>query len=159
MADLVDLVLDAPEWEQHLPDLERFVLRVLAEAARAEGLQEVSVCVLLTHDEAMQTLNSRWRERDQPTNVLSFPAASGLAQPGARMLGDLALGWGVVRAEAEKQGKPLADHVAHLLVHGFLHLLGYDHELEAQAGEMESREVAILSGLNVADPYLLQEPS
>lgn len=161
MADLIelDLVLEAPEWAQHLQDPEGFISRVLTAAARAENLKEVSVCVLLTHDDAMQALNGRWRERDKPTNVLSFPAACGEVQPGLRALGDLALGWGVVRAEAGNQGKPLHHHVAHLLVHGFLHLLGYDHEVEAQAEIMESREIAILSELGVPDPYLLQEPS
>ena len=159
MAELLELVIEAPEWEQHVPDLEAFVTRVFSEAARAEALESVSVCVLLTHDAAMQALNSRWRGRDKPTNVLSFPAPEGGLLPGPRLLGNLALGWGVVRAEAESQGKPLAHHAAHLLVHGFLHLLGYDHQAEAQAAIMEAREVGILSRLDVPDPYLMQEPS
>jgi probable rRNA maturation factor len=95
-----------------------------------------------------QALNARFRGKDAATNVLSFPA------PGADAgLGDVALALGVCEREAAEQGKTLADHLTHLTAHGVLHLLGYDHESDAEAEAMEARERAILAGLGVADPY------
>ena len=119
-----------------------------AEAAlgdRASG----DLTVLLTDDESVRKLNSRFRSKDVPTNVLSFPAP-GTARP---HLGDIALGHGVCAAEAAAQGKRLADHLSHLVVHGVLHLLGYDHQADAPAEAMEAMERHILADLGVADPY------
>lgn len=101
-------------------------------------------------------LNAAWRGRDKPTNVLSFPAA-GLATGGARPLGDLVICAAVVRGEAREQGKPLADHWAHLIVHGALHLVGYDHEGDDDARRMERREIAVLRRLGIQNPYLTRE--
>ena len=101
----------------------------------------------------MRDLNARFRDRDRPTNVLSFPAAA-MSLPGeAPPLGDIVLAFGVCAAEAAAQGKTLADHLAHLTVHGVLHLLGRDHEDEAEAEAMEAEERSILATLGVADPY------
>ncbi len=105
--------------------------------------------VLLTDDEAVRDLNSRFRSKDAPTNVLSFPAPQ-TAHP---HLGDIALAHGVCAAEAAAQGKRLADHLSHLVVHGVLHLLGYDHQADAPAEAMEAMERHILADLGVADPY------
>ena len=110
--------------------------------------------ILLTGDEEVGQLNARFRGKDQPTNVLSFPAPR-TAFP---HLGDIALAHGVCAAEAAAQGKPLADHLSHLVVHGVLHLLGYDHEEDAPAETMEAMERAILSRLGVADPYRQERP-
>jgi probable rRNA maturation factor len=104
--------------------------------------------VLLADDAALRALNRDWRGKDKPTNVLSFPAPQG-----GEMLGDIALAAETVAAEAQAQGKPFAAHMAHLLAHGFLHLLGYDHEIEAEAEAMEARERAILVSLGLPDPY------
>src|SRR6185437_11937225 len=93
-------------------------------------------------------LNAAFRGKDAPTNVLSFPAAAGAAE-----LGDIALAFGVCAREAAEQGKSLAHHLQHLTAHGVLHLLGYDHESDAEAEVMEAKERAILAGLGVADPY------
>lgn len=98
-------------------------------------------------------LNAAWRGRDRPTNVLSFPVA-GLETGATRPLGDLVICAAVVRAEARAQGKPLVAHWAHLVVHGVLHLIGYDHEHEADARRMERREIAVLRRLGFPNPYV-----
>jgi probable rRNA maturation factor len=101
----------------------------------------------------VQDLNRRWRGLDKPTNVLSFPASAPRSSDGIRALGDLVLAWETVAREAEQEGKPVADHVTHLVVHGTLHLLGYDHEIEHEAEAMEAREVEALARLGIANPY------
>jgi probable rRNA maturation factor len=110
--------------------------------------------VLLTSDAEMQILNREWRGKDKPTNVLSFPSPNMPVPEGeVAHLGDIVLAWGTVALEARETGKTLADHVTHLVVHGTLHLLGSDHEDEAEAEAMEAKEREILAGLNIADPY------
>ena len=114
---------------------------------------------MLTDDAAVRALNAQWRGKDRPTNVLSFPAATPDEIARARaggpplLLGDVVLALETCRREAAEQGKPLADHVAHLVVHGVLHLLGHDHEDDAEADRMERLETAILAELGIADPY------
>ena len=98
-------------------------------------------------------LNAHYRGEDRPTNVLSFPAAPLPAAARARPLGDLVICAQVVRAEACAQGKAVRAHWAHLVVHGALHLIGYDHEREADARRMERREIRVLRGLGFANPY------
>lgn len=127
-----------------------FVRRILTAAAAAEH-SDGAVSVLLADDEALRDLNARWRGKDQPTNVLSFPAADQ-----SQSLGDLALSAETIRREAKEQGKTEEAHCAHLLVHGFLHLLGHDHEDDREAEIMENRERAILAELGYADPYLVK---
>lgn len=147
----VDVLIEDNGWDQALGgDAEAFCAKVLAAAATAEG-KRGAVSVLLTTDETMQSLNRNWRGKDKPTNVLSFPSADGAGG----LLGDVALGLGVVRAEAAAQSKTMAAHTAHMLVHGFLHLVGHDHEEESEAETMESRERAILATLGYVDPYRL----
>lgn len=147
--DDIDLRIAAPAWEQAIPDVAAFVRRTLAAAASAERA-EPALAVLLTDDAEMRALNARWRGQDKATNVLSFPAPEGFG------LGDIALGHETVAHEAAAQGKTFTAHAAHLLVHGFLHLLGYDHEDDSEAGDMEARERAILSALGVSDPYAVE---
>jgi probable rRNA maturation factor len=113
----------------------------------------VEISVLLTDDAGIRELNKAWRGQDKATNVLSFPAPELHGAPGARPLGDLALALETLRREAENEGKSLADHFTHLVVHGTLHLLGYDHELDAEAEIMEALEVKALATLGIADPY------
>ena len=118
-------------------------------AAASAGTSGLEVTILLTDDEAVRDLNARFRGKDGSTNVLSFPAPD-FARP---HLGDLALAYGVCAQEASAQGKTLADHLSHLTVHGVLHLLGYDHEAEEEAEQMEAMERRILEQLGVRDPY------
>ena len=110
---------------------------------------------MLTDDSAVRALNREWRGEDAPTNVLSFPAG-GPGGGAPRMLGDIVIAYETAAREAEIEGKPLMHHVAHLAVHGFLHLVGYDHAASADADVMEGLEVAILARLDVPDPYRIR---
>ncbi|HEY1072984.1 rRNA maturation RNase YbeY [Brevundimonas sp.] len=143
---MIEIEVEDAAWTAALPDAEATVMRA---AAAALGAVEGDLVVLLTDDAGVQDLNARFRDRDRPTNVLSFPAAES-AFP---HLGDVVLGYAYCAAEAETQGKSLSDHLSHLVVHGVLHLLGRDHEAEAEAEEMEAEEREILAALGVADPY------
>jgi probable rRNA maturation factor len=123
------------------------------------GKRNVELSVRLTSDAEVHALNSEWRGKDKPTNVLSFPMAgpeelhaSGDVGP-ELMLGDVILARGVCAAEAADKGIPLESHAAHLMVHGTLHLLGYDHMDDDSAADMEAREVRALARLGIADPY------
>ena len=144
MTDRVEVEVEADLWRT-LPDAEALV-RTAAEAALS---QEGALAVLLTDDAAVRELNRRWRGKDAATNVLSFPAAA----TAAPWLGDVALAYETCAREAAEQGKPLGAHVTHLVAHGVLHLLGWDHQTDAEAEEMESLERQILARLGVADPY------
>lgn len=149
---MIEVEVEDAAWSAALPDAVAVVERA---AAAALGSVVGDVVVLLTDDAAVQDLNARFRERDRPTNVLSFPAA----ESAAPHLGDLVLAFGVCAAEAGTQGKTLADHLTHLTVHGVLHLLGRDHIDEAEAEAMEAEERTLLASLGVADPYRPHDPS
>ena len=143
----IDVDIEEAAWLARLP-----AAVALSERAARTTLQHIgggAVAILLTSSAVVRDLNARFRGQDVPTNVLSFPAAPA---PGAP-LGDVALAFGVCEAEALAQGKPLADHLTHLIVHGVLHLAGYDHEVDSEAEAMESLEVALLAGLSIANPY------
>lgn len=148
---MIEVEVEDEAWTAALPDAVAVVERA---AAAALGAVEGDVVVLLTDDAAVHDLNARFRDRDQPTNVLSFPAA----ESAVPHLGDLVLAHGVCAAEAGAQGKSLADHLTHLTVHGVLHLLGRDHVDEAEAEAMEAEERTLLATLGVADPYRPHEP-
>ncbi len=144
----IDIEVEDSRWTEALPEVE-----ALAYAAAQAALDEVEfdggVALLLTDDAAVRDLNKRFREQDKPTNVLSFPSR---LNPESH-LGDVALAFGVCVAEAQAQGKPLAHHLQHLVAHGVLHLVGYDHETDAEAAEMEDLERVVLAELGVPDPY------
>lgn len=147
---MIEVEIEVDDWLAALPETQTVVARA---AAAALGTVQGDVVVLLTDDAALQGLNARFRDRDKPTNVLSFPAAE-MTLPGqAPHLGDLVLAFGVCRDEAGAQGKTLADHLSHLVVHGVLHLLGRDHENDGEAEMMETEERTILAGIGVSDPY------
>lgn len=141
---MIDIEIEDPAWSEALPNAEQLALEA-AEAATAEG----GLTILLTDDAAVAELNLRFRDKAGPTNVLSFPAP---ANPESH-LGDIALAYGVCAREAVEQGKPLAHHLQHLVAHGVLHLVGYDHQTETEAEEMEALERRILAGLGIPDPY------
>ncbi|MBU1347164.1 MAG: rRNA maturation RNase YbeY [Alphaproteobacteria bacterium] len=148
---MIEVEIEGVDWTDAVDDVEAVVERaaVAALADRVGG-----IVVLLTGDEAVRELNARFRDKDRPTNVLSFPAAP---MPGVDPvpLGDIVLAYGVCAGEAQAQGKRLEDHLTHLVVHGVLHLLGRDHEIEAEAEAMEAEERVILARLGVSDPYTL----
>ena len=127
--------------------------------ALADAARPVELSLRLADDADVQALNAHWRGKDRPTNVLSFPLAgpdelTAADEDGPElMLGDIVLARGVCVREAEDKGLPLAQHAAHLMVHGTLHLLGYDHQDEAEAEDMEARETRALARLGIANPY------
>ena len=146
---MIEIEVEANDWTVALADVEAVVERA---AGAALGAVEGDVVVLLTDDAAVRDLNGRFRDKDRPTNVLSFPAP----ESAAPHLGDIVLAYGVCAAEAADQGKALSSHLTHLVVHGVLHLLGRDHEDDAEAEEMEAEEREILAALGVADPYAIE---
>lgn len=150
MTVVVEIEIEDDAWSRDIADVEDRVSRAVTAAL---GDRTGSVVVLLTDDATVHELNARFRYKDAPTNVLSFPAAP-MDLPGqATPLGDLVLAHGVCANEAHDQSKTLADHLTHLVVHGTLHLLGHDHMDDADAEAMEAHEVTILAALGVADPY------
>lgn len=142
----VALVIEESKWRARRGIAAR--LRKAAETALAhEGARGAALTVLLAGDGKLRALNRAFRGKDRPTNVLSFPARA------PDYLGDIALAYGVTAREARERRTSFADHAAHLVVHGVLHLLGYDHESDRDARVMEPKEVEILGGLGVRDPY------
>jgi len=159
MDDLLelDILPEDPRWQSAVPDFEALVEASVAAALdAADEVEPVSVTVVLADDAVVQDLNRTWRGEDKPTNVLSFAARDGdtpMPPEGPEPLGDVILAFETCAAEASREGKTLADHLCHLVVHGVLHLLGYDHEDPDEAAEMEVLETQILKGLGIADPY------
>jgi probable rRNA maturation factor len=155
----IQVTVDVPTWRHAVTDLDRICERAVRAAIRGHGGAQpgpVEVSVLLTDDARVRELNRAWRGRDRATNVLSFPALApgATSPPGAPvLLGDVVLAYETVAREAAAERKSLRAHLSHLLVHGVLHLLGHDHEDEAEALAMEALETAILGGLGVADPH------
>jgi len=138
---------------------ESVIRRAIAAAAEiaAADVGNAELAVMLTDDAGIRTLNTNWRGIDKPTNVLSFPALQPTGPGGSdnapRMLGDIAIAYETTRREADDEQKPFDHHLSHLAVHGFLHLIGYDHENDADANAMESLEAKILAQLGIPDPY------
>ena len=149
---MIEVEVEAEDWTDAVEDVEAVVERA---AVAALGSQAGGVVVLLTDDETVRDLNDRFRGKDKPTNVLSFPTAEMPGVVGAAPLGDIVLAYGVCAREAEEQSKTLTSHLTHLIVHGVLHLLGRDHEDDAEAEAMEGEERTILASLGVEDPYSL----
>jgi probable rRNA maturation factor len=132
------------------------IASAIAAANQAAGPAQGAVTVVVDDDARIRELNKLWRGLDKPTNVLSFPSPD--TQPGPeRTLGDIAISYETAAREAAAEDKSFADHMAHLSVHGFLHLLGYDHESDDDAEEMEGLERAILARIGVSDPYVAHE--
>jgi probable rRNA maturation factor len=150
---LIDVEIEDEAWTAALPQAETLARGAALAALDSEGAAHEGVTILLTDDGSVRDLNARFRQKDAPTNVLSFPAPR---NPEFH-LGDVALAYGVCAREAAEQGKPLAHHLQHLTVHGVLHLLGYDHMRDDEAEAMEGLERAVLAGLGVPDPYAAGE--
>lgn len=151
-----------PEWPttNDWESAARIALRAAHNAAGELSNPRLSISILFTSDAEVHVLNREWRSKDKPTNVLSFPMLERaellvLAADGPpELLGDIALALETCQREAEEQGIPLVDHATHLIVHGLLHLAGYDHETSpGDAAEMEALEIKALAMLGIADPY------
>lgn len=166
MKTLVDIIIEDERWQDILPAIsERAIAAVLNDQGLAPDLFEVSV--LGCDDARIKVLNASFREKDKATNVLSWPSQElGAEYEGERPdppevsipdepegLGDIAISYDTCLCEADEQGKPFADHVMHLMIHGTLHLLGYDHIYDADAELMEAAEVRILDLMGISDPY------
>ena len=163
---MLEIALDCDEeWDSSsswLPLVRRAAEAALAESAYADladSDRPVEISVTLTGDEQVRILNANWRGKDKPTNVLSFPMADerDLARENIvereLLLGDIVLARGVCEAEASEKGVPVEQHATHLVIHGTLHLLGYDHKDDRDAAEMEAREVRALARLGIGNPY------
>ena len=150
----VEIIVESPLW--NAAHTAKAVLRkAIRQACAALSLQDGEVCVLLADDSVVRRLNHKWRGQDAPTNVLSFPAYIGRTSRGTpRLLGDIVIAYETTRREARMQRKSFVQHLAHLAVHGFLHLVGFDHETDRDAHAMERLEVLILSRLGVPNPYI-----
>jgi probable rRNA maturation factor len=145
-------ILSSKAWPRNAAALCRKAAQAALDACALR--HDVEISILLTSDSAVQKLNAQFRGKDKPTNVLSFPADPEDTFPGApQILGDIAIAYGVCAKEAKTEEKTLSEHLMHLVVHGVLHLLGYDHEREKEADAMEEWERKILARLGIADPY------
>ena len=155
MKPQVDIVMASPRWRA-APGVARPIRRAIAAAlvGTQTAIQDgAEVSVQLADDATVRALNARWRGVDRTTNVLSFPAAAPALVGSSPMLGDIVLAFETIEREALLDDKNLADHAIHLVVHGFLHLLGFDHQVAAEADRMEALETRILARLGIADPY------
>jgi probable rRNA maturation factor len=178
VAPAIDIKVDSPLWKaQH--GVKALLLRAICEAAAMAATSGGELAIVLTDDSAIRALNRNWRGKDQPTNVLSFPANSpspplprkrGKVRVGAvsrragargrvRLLGDIVIAYETMAREALAEHRPFTHHLAHLAVHGFLHLVGHDHAADADADAMEALEVAVLARLDVPNPYVTPNPT
>ena len=152
---IVDIMVEAGAWQDE-PALSQVIERAIAAAmavARPHAAPGAELSLVFSDDAHVLRLNRQYRGKDSPTNVLSFPAPG--ARPGVigPLLGDIVFAHETVAREAVEQRLAFADHLTHLIVHGFLHLLGYDHEEDGEAAVMEGMETRILGNLGIADPY------
>jgi probable rRNA maturation factor len=160
---MTEVLVTANCWQDE-PGAEAVIHRAVAAAAEmADGdTGDAELAVMLTDDDGIRTLNQNWRGIDKATNVLSFPALQPTGAVGPddapRMLGDIAIAYQTTRREADEEQKPFDHHLSHLAVHGFLHLIGYDHENDGEAEAMESLEREILAQLGIPDPYADRDP-
>ena len=157
----ITLLVEDPKWRTHRGLAAR--LASAAEAARKAARLKGGFTILLAGDKKLRALNRNFRGKDKPTNVLSFPQAEGKAIARSPMLGDIILAHETIQREADEAGKTFADHVSHLVVHGLLHLFGYDHLNDTEAEAMEALEMRALATLGIDNPYadapLLREAS
>ncbi len=157
---VIDVTIETAGWGEE-ETLERDIAHVTATAIETANLQTVAgseLSVVLTNDARVRELNHNWRAKDAPTNVLSFPGGDEDEPPYGPLLGDIILAYETVAREAAEQEKTFIAHFRHLIVHGLLHLFGYDHQINAEAEEMEALERSILGKLGESDPYADTDP-
>lgn len=151
----VDVLVQSDRWAA-LADVEALALRAVNAAlscADLAVLEGAEISIALADDAIVRNLNREWRGFDKPTNVLSFPAVEPDELDDAPHIGDIILAYETVEREAQNDDKTFADHTTHLIIHGMLHLLGFDHETDEEAQEMEALEISALADLGIADPY------
>jgi probable rRNA maturation factor len=154
----IDILVESPRWRA-VPAARQTVRRAIA-AAAAKARSRSELSIVLTDDAAVRSLNRRWRGKNRPTNVLSFPAGESKPQRGKpRHLGDIVIAYETTAREAIGESKPFTHHLAHLTIHGFLHLLGYDHDKNDDAEKMERLERTILKRIGIPDPYVMRDAS
>lgn len=157
----IDISIQDPEWEL-IKDIHQIIETTAVTALNSALLpkaaqdRELEISIVLANDDLVQVLNREYREKDKPTNVLTFASLDdpeGIPEEGALNLGDIILSFQTLEREAQEQGKYPLDHIRHLTVHGILHLLGYDHQTDEEANDMETLEITILQKLGVQNPY------
>ncbi|GJL95717.1 MAG: endoribonuclease YbeY [Hyphococcus sp.] len=149
---MIELVIEDEGWREAVPDTERLAQKCADMAIKFEPDLQGEIALLLTSDTAIEKLNASFRAQQKPTNVLSFPC-----DDESDFIGDIALARETCLREAMDRKISLEDHAAHLIIHGMLHLIGYDHQNDDEAEKMEAREVEILESLGVSNPYALNE--
>lgn len=156
----IDVIPQSLRWQKQ-ERAETIVKKAVSAAAEAVSTTPAELAIVLADDSAIRALNRKWRGRNAPTNVLSFPAAGvpggGKPRKGPPYIGDIVIAYQTTAREAAAEGKPFEHHLSHLAIHGFLHLLGYDHETDREAEVMEALERRILKRLAVPDPYALRD--
>jgi probable rRNA maturation factor len=149
----IEVIARSARWRKQ-PRAAAIVKTAVRAAAKAVSTPRAELAIVLCDDSAIRALNRRWRGKKAPTDVLSFPAAApGEKRPETPYIGDIVIAYETVAREAAAEGKPFKHHLAHLAVHGFLHLLGYDHQNDREARRMERTERTILKRIAVPDPY------
>lgn len=157
----IDIAIEDLGWHNHpdLPELIEKAVKASIEHAKLEFPDDAELSILLTNDDQMKLLNKQWRQKNAATNVLSFPGSD--VQPGEPadgLIGDIVVAYRTVSSEAEANNIPFSDHFCHLVIHGFLHLFGYDHQNGRDAECMEALERKALAALGIPDPYLESVP-
>jgi probable rRNA maturation factor len=153
----VEILVQSARWRGR-PGAGTAVKRAISAAAKAASTPRAELAIVLTDDSAIRALNRDWRGQNAPTNVLSFPAGAPCkGGPGSPYIGDIVIAYETTAREAAAEGKPFKNHLAHLAVHGFLHLLGHDHETDREAQRMERLERTILARIGIPDPYAARD--
>ncbi len=153
-APAIDVLVQSPLWSAQ-PLAEQTVRAAIAAAATTISTKNGELSIVLTDDSAVRALNRQWRAIDKPTNVLSFPGRG--IDDGPRLFGDIVIAYETLKRECDDEDRIFLHHLAHLTVHGFLHLMGYDHTVDAEAEEMEALESRIMLSMNLPDPWLGRE--
>jgi probable rRNA maturation factor len=152
----IDIQMQSPLWDAQ-PLAAQTIRAAIGAAASILSTAGGEVSIVLTNDSAIRDLNRGWRGIDKPTNVLSFPVSSQTISGETRLLGDIVIAYETLERECDDENRIFLHHLAHLAVHGFLHLIGYDHQTDVQAEEMEGLESKIMMRLNLPDPYFARD--
>jgi probable rRNA maturation factor len=152
----IDIQMQSPLWDAQ-PLAAQTIRAAIGAAASILSTAGGEVSIVLTNDSAIRDLNRGWRGIDKPTNVLSFPVSSQTISGETRLLGDIVIAYETLERECDDENRMFLHHLAHLAVHGFLHLIGYDHQTDVQAEEMEGLESKIMMRLNLPDPYFARD--